>query len=70
MRMAALVGTGLIILGAIVLVRGISYKSEEAAVRVGEFEAKVEARRTVPAWVGGVAIVAGLVIIGAGMKRG
>ena len=69
MRPLALVGILLLVLGAFVLFRGFSYKSKDEVLRVGDLKASVEERHAVPTWVGGVAVIAGLVLIGAGMKR-
>ena len=62
---------GLIIaaIGAVIVFTGLSYKSEEGRVQVGDFKAVVESRRTVPTWVGAVAIVGGLVLV-ATARRG
>jgi uncharacterized membrane protein len=69
MRPLALVGILLLILGAFVLFRGVSYKSKDEVLRVGDLKASVEERHAVPTWAGGVAIVAGIALIAAGMKR-
>ena len=69
MRPLALVGILLLVLGAFVLFRGFSYKSKDEVLRVGDLKASVEEKHAVPTWVGGVAVIAGLVLIGAGMKR-
>ena len=69
MRPLTLVGILLLALGAFVLFQGVSYKSKDEVLRVGGLKASVEERRAVPTWAGGVAIVAGIVLIAAGMKR-
>jgi len=69
MRPLALVGVLLLALGAFVLFRGASYKSKDEVLKVGDLKASVEQRHAVPTWAGGVAIVAGIVLIAAGMKR-
>jgi hypothetical protein len=69
MRPLALLGIILLILGAFVLFRGLSYKSKDEVLRVGDLKASVEQERAVPAWAGGIAIVAGIALIAAGMKR-
>ena len=51
------------------LFRGISYPSREEVLKVGDVEASVESKKAVPAWAGGVALVAGIVLVAAGMKR-
>jgi uncharacterized membrane protein len=69
MRPLTLVGILLLALGAFVLFRGMSYKSKDEVLRVGDLKASVEERHAVPTWVGGLAIVAGIVLIAGGMKR-
>lgn len=69
MRPQAIIGIVLILLGAFVLFRGISYPSREEVLKVGDVEASVESKKAVPAWAGGVALVAGIVLVAAGMKR-
>jgi uncharacterized membrane protein len=69
MRPQAIIGIVLIILGAFVLFRGVSYPSREEVLKVGDVEASVESKKAVPAWAGGVALVAGIVLVAAGMKR-
>jgi hypothetical protein len=69
MRPLALVGVLLLALGAFILFRGASYKSKDEVLKVGDLKASVEQRHAVPTWAGGVAIVAGIVLLAAGMKR-
>jgi uncharacterized membrane protein len=69
MRPLALIGVVLVILGAFILFQGMSYKSKDEVLRVGDLKASVEQKHAVPAWAGGLALVAGVVLIGAGMKR-
>jgi uncharacterized membrane protein len=69
MRPLTLVGILLLALGAFVLFRGMTYQSKDEVLRVGDIKASVEEKRAVPTWVGGAAIVAGIVLIAGGMKR-
>ena len=69
MRPLSIVGLLLILLGAFVVFRGVSYRSKDEVLRVGDLKASVEQRHVVPPWAGGVAIVAGIVLLAAGMKR-
>jgi hypothetical protein len=69
MRPLSLVGILLLALGAFILFRGVSYKSKDEVLRVGDLKASVEERRAIPTWAGGVAIVAGIVLLASGMKR-
>jgi hypothetical protein len=69
MRPAALAGLALLAVGAFILFRGLNYTADRSVVKIGEFEASMEARRSVPAWIGGVAAAAGLVLLVAGSRR-
>jgi hypothetical protein len=69
MRPQALVGIVLLVLGAFILFRGMTYKSKDEVFKVGDVKASVEQKHAVPTWAGGVALVAGLVLLAGGMKR-
>ena len=69
MRPQAIVGIVLVVLGAFVLFRGMTYKSKDEVLKVGDLKASVEQKHAVPTWAGGVALVAGLVLLAGGMKR-
>jgi hypothetical protein len=69
MRPQALVGLVLLVLGAFILFRGMTYKSKDEVLKVGDLKASVEQKHAVPTWAGGVALVAGLVLLAGGMKR-
>ena len=69
MRPQALVGIVLLVLGAFILFRGMTYKSKDEVLKVGGVKASVEEKHAVPTWAGGVALVAGLVLLAGGMKR-
>ena len=69
MKWQMLAGIILAGLGAFIVLRGLSYGSGRSVVRVGDFQASVEEQRAIPTWVGGVAIVAGLLLVGASSVR-
>jgi len=69
MKPQVILGIVLAGVGAFILLRGLNYGSDRSVMRVGEFSASVETRRAVPLWVGGVAIVGGLLLVGAGAAR-
>lgn len=69
MRPQAFIGVVLIVIGVIVVLGGMSYKSRDEVLKVGDVKATVEEKRAVPTWAGGVAIVAGIVLVVGGMKR-
>ena len=69
MKPLVLAGIVVTLIGAFIVVRGISYKSDEASLKVGEFKASIETRRTIPTWVGVAAIAGGLVLVVSGARR-
>ena len=69
MRPLSLIGIILLALGAFIIFRGASYKSKDEVLRVGDLKASVEEKHAVPTWLGGAAIVAGVVLLAAGMRR-
>lgn len=69
MRPQLIVGILLIIVGAFIVLRDLDYGSQHSVIQVGDFKASVDARRPVPTWVGGAAIVGGALLIGAGLRR-
>lgn len=69
MKPQLIAGVLLAVLGAFIVFRGLSYGSDHSVIQVGDMKASVDARRSVPTWVGGVAIVGGVLLIGAGVRR-
>jgi hypothetical protein len=69
MRPSFVVGVVLLVLGAFVLFRGLSYTSKRDVVKVGDLKASVDEQHTVPAWVGGLALAAGLGLIIVGVSK-
>jgi uncharacterized membrane protein len=72
MKSATIIGAVLIILGVAALAyKGFSYKSEDTVLQIGSVKATAETEKSVPipGWAGIAAIVAGVVIIGVGMRR-
>ena len=69
MRGALIVGVILSVLGAFVLIKGLSYTREESVFKFGGIEAKVQQERRIPEWIGGVALGAGLVLVVTGLKK-
>ena len=68
MKPLTVVGAVLAAFGAIVLLRGLTYPSNRSVLKVGDLEVSAEEHRTVPTWVGGIAIVGGLILVGTGVR--
>jgi hypothetical protein len=63
------VGAVLIVLGAWVLFGGLSFTKDETVLQIGGLKAEVQRDEPVPQWAGLAAVVAGLVLVGVGLKR-
>lgn len=73
MKPATLVGIVLIVLGVLALAyQGITYTTREKIVDLGPLKASVDKQKTIPLppILGGVALVAGIVLLVVGNKRG
>ena len=68
MRPQLIVGILLAVLGAFIVFRGLDYGSQRSVIRVGDYQASVQSRRSVPVWVGALAIVGGVLLVGAGVR--
>ncbi|HEY9016077.1 MAG TPA: hypothetical protein VIM84_13570 [Gemmatimonadales bacterium] len=68
MKPISIVGIILLVLGAFILFRGLTYKSKDEVLKVGDLKASVEEKHAVPTWVGGVALVAGIVLLAGGVR--
>jgi uncharacterized membrane protein len=69
MRTSLLTGAILVLAGLYILIRGVSYSREESVFKLGDIEAKVQQQHSVPEWVGGLALGAGLVLLFVGFKQ-
>jgi hypothetical protein len=72
MNMRKLLGVGLIVLGAISLAyEGISYKSREEILRVGDFRATAVTKKTVPIprYLGFGLLAGGVILLLTGRKK-
>jgi hypothetical protein len=69
MRGTLIAGCVLAVLGAFLLIKGVSYTREESVFKLGDIEAKVQQEHRIPEWIGGVALGAGLVLVIVGLKK-
>ena len=69
--MRAILISGLILLAVVlwIIIRPPSYSHDETVLKFGDVEAKMQQQRTVPAWIGGAAIGAGLVLAVVGLRN-
>jgi hypothetical protein len=69
MRVLQVLGAILILGGLFVLIKSPSYSSEKSVLKIGDVEAKVSQEHAIPPWVGGAAVVAGVVLIVVGARK-
>ncbi|MBP6571604.1 MAG: hypothetical protein KA226_09320 [Gemmatimonadales bacterium] len=69
MRPLSLAGIALICLGAFLLIRGGTFTTRRDVLEVGDVKLTANEKQTIPPWVGGVAIIAGVVVMAAGMRQ-
>jgi hypothetical protein len=68
MRPMTIGGIILLLVGGFIAFRGLSYRSDRSVLKIGDVEAKVEERRAIPTWVGGVLVLGGIAMIVAGAR--
>jgi hypothetical protein len=69
MKPLALVGSVLVVLGAFVVFRGASFGSRRNVVDVGDLQVSTSTQQVIPPWIGGVAMIGGVVLIIGGLTR-
>jgi hypothetical protein len=69
MRALPISGVVLIAIGLWLIIRPPNYSSEESVIKLGDIEAKMQREHSVPGWVGGLALGAGLVVVVVGLKK-
>jgi len=66
MRGSTVAGMLLVVFGVVVLAVGLRYPHAKQILDVGDVNATVTEHRPVPNWVGGVAVVGGILLIWSG----
>jgi drug/metabolite transporter (DMT)-like permease len=69
MRTSLIAGLVLIAAGIFLIVRPPHYSSQQSVVKLGQFEANVREERSVPGWVGGIVLGAGVVLLGTALFK-
>jgi len=69
MRSFLIGGIIVLCLGGFVLLRGASFTSKRDLVKVGDVKITADSRESVPAWLGWLAVVGGVALIGAGVRK-
>ena len=69
LRPLTIAGIVLLCLGAFVVLRGMSFTSRRNVLDIGDLTITADEQRSVPPWVGGAAVVVGVVLIVAGARK-
>lgn len=69
MRASLIAGLVLVAAGVFLILRPLHYSSQQSVLKLGQFEAKVQQERTLPGWVGGAVLGAGVVLLGSGLFK-
>lgn len=69
MRASLIASLVLIAAGLFLILRPPHYSSDQSVVKLGGFEARVQQERTLPGWVGGLALGAGVVLLGTALVK-
>jgi drug/metabolite transporter (DMT)-like permease len=64
-----IVGALLIAAGLFIMIKSPSYSSEKSVLKVAGLEAKVNEQHEIPAWAGGAALAAGVVLVVVGLRK-
>ena len=69
MRHLIIVGIVILGLGAFVLLRGANFTTRRNVLEVGDVKITAHEQQAIPPWVGGAAMVMGVSLIVAGMRK-
>jgi len=69
MRAPVIIGALLAAAGVFFILRPPTYSSEQSVLKLGTLQASVQERRPAPAWIGGILLGAGGVLILLGLGR-
>jgi drug/metabolite transporter (DMT)-like permease len=69
MRASLIAGLVLIAAGIFLILRPPHYATQQSVLKLGDFEARVQQERTLPAWAGGAVLGAGVVLIGTALFK-
>jgi hypothetical protein len=69
MRPLTIIGALLVAAGLFVLINGASFTKDKTVLKAGPLEANVKQQESVPPWVGGAALVVGIGLVVAGLRK-
>ena len=69
MPRAAMVGLALIVIGAAVYLRGLSFTTKREVLKIGDVSVSAEERSPIAPWAAGFAVLAGIALVTTGASR-
>ncbi|HWF99151.1 MAG TPA: hypothetical protein VN691_08170 [Steroidobacteraceae bacterium] len=69
MKAPLIAGLILIAAGIFLILRPFHYSTEQSVVKLGTFQATVRQEQTLPGWVGGAVLGAGVVLLGVALFK-
>jgi hypothetical protein len=69
MRPRIIAGIVLIVLAAVLLLKGGSFTTRENVLELGDLTVSADERQQIPTWVSALGLVAGIVLVGTGLKQ-
>jgi hypothetical protein len=70
MRLRMLIAAGLILVGGIVIARGVHYTTRHNVIDMGDVHVAMDEQRPVSPWIGGVLALVGLgLVVSSGSRR-
>jgi hypothetical protein len=69
MRPLTIIGALVVAAGLFILINGASFTKDKTVLKAGPLEANVKQQESVPPWVGGAALVVGVGLVVAGLRK-
>jgi drug/metabolite transporter (DMT)-like permease len=69
MKASLIAGLVLIAAGIFLVIRPPHYASQQSVLKLGDLQATMQQEKTLPGWVGGAVLGAGIVLLGGGLLR-
>ena len=69
MPRSAMVGMALIVIGATVYLRGLSFTTKREVLKIGDVSVSAEEQSPIAPWAAGLAVLAGIALVTTGARR-
>jgi hypothetical protein len=69
MRPLTIIGALVVAAGLFILINGASFTKDKTVLKAGPLEANIKQQESVPPWVGGAALVVGVGLVVAGLRK-